>query len=52
MDSLTKEQAQKAFEAWNKEYTEHPERFVRKVIKGEEQSYAEGQTDLLFKYAK
>ena len=52
MNSLTKEQVQKAFEAWNKEYTEDPKKFEMLVKKGEEESYAEAQTRVLFDYAK
>jgi hypothetical protein len=52
MKSLTKDQIQKAFENWNKAYTENPEGFAEDVKSGEEESYAEGQTRVLFKYAK
>lgn len=52
MKSLTKDQIQKAFETWNKAYTDNPNKFHALVTKGEEESYAQAQTRVLFEYAK
>ena len=52
MKSLTKDQIQKAFKLWNKAYTENPDKFAEDVKTGEEESYSESQTRVLFKYAK
>ena len=52
MKTLTKDQIQKAFELWNKAYTENPDKFSENVKTGEEESYSEAQTRVLFKYVK
>lgn len=52
MKSLTENEIQKAFELWNKAYTDDPNKFAEDVKSGEEESYSEGQTRVLFKYAK
>lgn len=51
MKSLTKDQIQKAFVLWNKAYTENPDKFSEDVKTGEEESFSERQTRVLFKYA-
>ena len=52
MKTLNEKQIEKAFEKWNKEYIENPEKFRTEWIKGEELSIAQRQTKTLFKYVK
>ena len=50
MKKFSKEEIERGFEKWNLDFTNNPEKFSDMVKKGEEVSYAGGQTETLIGY--